>query len=249
MSRLVESIERLIAEAGLRPGQRLPPERQLALDLGVSRPRLREAIQHLASRGLLRSRQGGGTFVAEPPVDPAVERAFRALPETMRHEAGSWTDVMEIRRSLDGDAAFWAAQRVDAAGRDRLGQALEQALASGEPETRARADASLHMAIAEVAQNVVLRQVMAGLQGVLESSIRDSLSRLYDWPDATRELDAQHCAIVDAIRAGRAAEARTAARAHLDHVADCLRALEERAARQRRASTALAQIRKEEPAS
>ena len=58
-------LETLLLEGSFRPGDRLPPERQLAEQLGVSRPSLREAIQKLAARGLVMSRQGGGTFVTE----------------------------------------------------------------------------------------------------------------------------------------------------------------------------------------
>ena len=57
------SLERRILEGSLKPGDRLPPERELAIELGVSRPSLREAIQKLASKGMVQSRQGGGTYV------------------------------------------------------------------------------------------------------------------------------------------------------------------------------------------
>ena len=62
---ITERLEAMILEGSLKPGQRLPPERELAERFGVSRPSLREAIQKLAARGLLTSRQGGGTFVNE----------------------------------------------------------------------------------------------------------------------------------------------------------------------------------------
>ena len=59
------SLERRILEGSLKPGDRLPPERELAVELGVSRPSLREAIQKLVSKGMVQSRQGGGTFVTD----------------------------------------------------------------------------------------------------------------------------------------------------------------------------------------
>ena len=62
---IVERLEAMILEGSLQAGERLPPERALAEQFGVSRPSLREAIQKLAARGLLVSRQGGGTYVAE----------------------------------------------------------------------------------------------------------------------------------------------------------------------------------------
>jgi GntR family transcriptional repressor for pyruvate dehydrogenase complex len=62
---VASSLERRILEGSLKPGDRLPPERELAIELGVSRPSLREAIQKLASKGMVQSRQGGGTYVTD----------------------------------------------------------------------------------------------------------------------------------------------------------------------------------------
>ncbi|MEI2770636.1 MAG: GntR family transcriptional regulator, partial [Candidatus Competibacter sp.] len=74
---IVSQIEQLILEGVLKPGERLPPERELAQELSVSRPSLREAITTLKSRGLLQSRRGGGNFVVDvvAPVltDPLIE--------------------------------------------------------------------------------------------------------------------------------------------------------------------------------
>ena len=64
---IAEQLEGMIADGTLKPGERLPAERQLAERLGISRPSLREAIQKLASKGLLSTRQGGGTFVTLEP--------------------------------------------------------------------------------------------------------------------------------------------------------------------------------------
>ena len=66
---VARQLEQRILEGALKSGDRLPAERELALELGVSRPCLREAIQKLASRGLLYSRQGGGTYIADELTD------------------------------------------------------------------------------------------------------------------------------------------------------------------------------------
>ena len=67
---ITERLEAMLLEGSLKPGEKLPPERELAEHFGVSRPSLREAIQKLAARGLLTSRQGGGTFVAPAARGP-----------------------------------------------------------------------------------------------------------------------------------------------------------------------------------
>lgn len=241
--------------AGLAAGARLPAERQLSAALGVSRPKLREAIRQLVSRGVLTSRQGGGTFVADPaaalPMVPSLGQAFSPLASLARSEPGYWRDVMEIRRMLDPDTAYYAALRAGPADRERLCAAFDAVsqAGTGDPGRQARADAAFHMAVADAAHNAVLRQAMAGLFDLLRDSISESLAKLYGLPTTADALDAQHRAILDAILAADADGARAAARRHLDFVEDSLRRLEEAAARERRSSLALTRTaqRKDRP--
>lgn len=248
MASLPAEIEAMIAARGLRPGGRLPPERALAAELGVSRSRLREAIRELVSRGLLTSRQGGGTYVAAPQAASPLDRALQPLGGLARAEAGYWRDVMEIRKSLETDAAYYAAQRADAADRARLTAALAATagVESADPAVAAQADAAFHMAIAEAAHNAVLRQVMAGLFELLRLSIAESLSGLFRLPHMAEALERQHRRIVEAILAGAPDEARTAAADHLAFVEEGLQRIEEEAARGRRAALAQRTILQEE---
>lgn len=116
---IVEQLETMILEGTLQPGQRLPPERVLAEQFGVSRPSLREAIQKLAAKGLLHSRQGGGNFVTETLgasfSDPLI-KLLETHPEAHR-------DLLEFRRTLEADCAFYAAQRATEVDRQYLTQA------------------------------------------------------------------------------------------------------------------------------
>lgn len=237
---LTDRIERLMVERKLAAGDRLPPERALAAELGVSRSRLREAIQQLVSRGLVSSRRGGGTFVTVAAAAHSLEKAFKPLVPLVRAEAAYWRDVMEIRKSLDTDAAYHAALRATEADRQRLRAALKaMAEAGSDPASQARADAAFHMAIAEASQNVVLRQVVAGLSELLQQSIADSLLRLYRQPGIAGALERQHGLIAEAILNGRAAEARQAVADHLAFVEDSLRTIEDGLAREKRASAAM----------
>lgn len=241
MKTLCDEIEALIAEKDLPAGARLPSERALAASLGVSRPKLREAIKHLSSRGILTSRQGGGTFVAVPGVMLSFAQAPAPLSSLAAGEPGYWQDVMEIRKSLDADMAYYAALRAGEADKARLHAALERVTMAGgdDAATQARADAAFHMAVAEASHNAVLRQIMAGLFGLLQQSISESLEKLYRLASTAQSLEQQHTEIATAILDGRAEDARHAARGHLDFVEDSLRRLEEAAARQRRSSRAL----------
>lgn len=239
MTSLVAEIEALMAERALEPGDRLPPERMLASELGVSRSRLREAIQQLVSRGVVVSRQGGGTFVAAREGQPMMQ-ALAPLSGLARIDAGYWRDVMEIRKSLDADAAWYAARRAGESDRARLRAALEavSATANASAAVQAEADAAFHLAIAEAAHNAVLRQLVAGLFGLMRTSIAESLRQLFRLPGAPERLEAQHRRIAEAILAGEADAARAAVLEHLAFVEESLSGIEEEAARSRRAALA-----------
>ncbi|TRL41270.1 FCD domain-containing protein [Rhizobium straminoryzae] len=237
MPTLAEQLEAFIVRSHLAPGARLPPERTLAADLGVSRSRLRETIQQLVSRGLIVSRRGGGNFIAEPAADLALDQALKPLQPLAESEAGYWRDILEIRQSLETDAAYYAALRAGQQDKERLTAALDAVCAaSDDAAVQSRADAAFHLAIAEASHNLVLRQVMSGLFNLLKVSIAESLTKLHQLPDTVEALNAQHRSIVEAILAGRAEEARHAAALHLSFVEDRLRHIEEEAARLRRAT-------------
>lgn len=240
MADLTDTIEALIAARGLRPGARLPAERALAAELNVSRPTLREAIRHLASRGRLVSRRGGGTYVASAEAAEPLAQALGPLVAVAAGEPGYWHDVMEIRKSLDADMAYHAALRAGPQDKARLEAALSRVTSSGTKDaaTQARADSAFHMAVAEASHNAVMRQVMAGLFDLLRQSISQSLEKLYLIPSTAQALDDQHRAIASAIIEGRAEDARSAARRHLEFVEETLRGIEDDAARRRRASRA-----------
>ncbi|MCF1465668.1 FCD domain-containing protein [Agrobacterium vitis] len=238
---LTERIEAMIVERKLSPGGRLPPERSLAAELDVSRSRLREAIQQLISRGIVVSRRGGGTFVAFEDAAQSLERALKPLLPMVQGEAGYWRDVMEIRKSLDTDAAYYAALRATDLDKERMKVAFAamSAAEGGNPQSQARADAAFHMAIAEASHNVVLRQIVAGLSELLQHSIAQSLMQFYRQPDLAPALERQHGLILNAILAGQPDEARKAAADHLAFVEENLRVIEDNRARELRASEAL----------
>jgi GntR family L-lactate dehydrogenase operon transcriptional regulator len=239
-SPLVDRLADLIAQRALAPGQKLPSERTLASEFGVSRSSLREAIGVLTSRGVLVARHGGGTFLAEDEhaalTDPIAD-ALLPLAPLARSDAGYWKDVAEIRFSLEGDARIsppcaLANQTSSVCNRHISPSPPRPSM----PGAQARTDAAFHLAIAQASRNVVLRQVMSGLLRLLEISIADTLRQLYRLPDIVAQLDKQHRQILDAILAGRAEEARQHANAHLDFVQQRLLDIEEAPARARRAA-------------
>ena len=119
---ITEQLESMILDGTLLAGQKLPPERELALEFDVSRPSLREAIGNLQARGLVERKQGGGTFVnrnlnaamKDPLMDLVSQR-----PETQ-------FDLLEFRHALEGMAAYYAALRGQPEDYEALKQALNE---------------------------------------------------------------------------------------------------------------------------
>lgn len=215
------SLERRILEGSLKPGDRLPPERELSIDLGVSRPSLREAIQKLASKGMVQSRQGGGTYV----TDRLESTFFDPWQHMMGAHPNLREDLLEFRRMLEGQAAEWAAERATEADLTRLEHsftALNAAFAGDDLEIRAKSDIAFHQAIGEASHNVLLGHLSAALLRLMQDNIRLNLGELRSIPAAGALLKSQHAAIHGAIRERKPQAARAAAETHIDFVRETL---------------------------
>ncbi|HSH57799.1 MAG TPA: GntR family transcriptional regulator [Halomonas sp.] len=231
---ITERLEAMILEGSLQPGQKLPPERELAERFNVSRPSLREAIQKLSARGLLISRQGGGTFVSKELnsgySDPLLEMLSR--------HGEFHLDLLEFRDAMEGISAYYAALRstpTDKALLIRRFEELEACFQGHDPAEEAKADAAFHLAIAEAAHNVLLLHTIRGIFHLLERSIADNLTHLFEKPDARPQLMIQHRALLDAILEGRAEDARTRSHEHLVFVEEGLLEMERAETRAQRA--------------
>lgn len=232
-------IEALILEGVLKGGDRLPAERELAIEMDVSRPILREAIKGLEAAGLLESRHGGGTFVADvigtvfaPPVAQLLSSHARAT-----------RDFLEYRREVEGVTARLAADRATADDLALLGEAMarmEAANAAGDAPSEARADIEFHALIGEMAHNLVLLHTLRSCYRLLADGVFRNRDRLYSLPDGRTRLLEQHRAIYEAIVAGNGAAAETAARSHIEYIIAATQDLERRTDRERIAGLRLA---------
>ena len=215
------SLERRILEGSLKPGDRLPPERELALEFGVSRPSLREAIQKLASKGMVQSRQGGGTYV----TDRLESSFFDPWQEMMGAHPNLREDMLEFRRMLEGQAAEWAAERATESDLTRLEQtfnALNDAFSADDLERRSTADIAFHQAVGEASHNALLGHLSAALLRLMHDNIHLNLGELKSIPAASTLLKNQHAAIHAAIRERKPQAARAAAETHIDFVRETL---------------------------
>lgn len=219
---IIEQIEELILQGVLRPGDRLPAERELAERFDVSRPTLREALDDLAARGLVASRPGGGHFIAD-----ILGSAFSPpLIELFANHDMALFDYIAFRRDLEGLAAERAAQHgtdADHAVISGIFDRMEAAATKRKPDAEAALDAEFHMSIVEAAHNVVMLHMMRALYDLLVRGVWYNREAVYAVNAKRSQLLDQHRAIRDAIHARDPQAARAAVEAHMDFVAEALR--------------------------
>lgn len=229
-----ETVERLLAVIKLGvvgPGERFPPERQLAALLGVSRITLREAIGDLRNAGYVESRRGrfGGTFVRYTPPSPSHVELRRIAVE----DADKINDALTFRMAVETGAAQILAQLGEGRrddhrqddhqpARERVRDVLLTRLAAvnrAGPGDYRRMDTLFHLAIAELTGSSLLASACADAR----VRLNDLLNAI---PVLQRNIDhtgAQHTAIVDGILAGDPRRAQRAVAEHLDGTAALLR--------------------------
>ena len=235
---IVDQLEEMILDGVLKAGDKLPPERELAQQLQVSRPSLREALVILEAKGLLQARRGGGTYVcdvvAQIITDPLVH-LLKRRPETTE-------DVLELRLALEEVAAYFAALRANAADREilqRRWKTLEASYEGNDRTENAEADVEFHMAVADASHNVAVSLVMRGLFNLLRTTILDSLEKIYAEAGSIEFIRKQHQSLLTAILNGDAATAREAAHTHIAFVAATVRQANQQAHRHERSQRRL----------
>lgn len=214
-------------------GQRLPPEREMAIHFGVSRTVIREAMESLTSRGVVTVRPGSGVFVARAQVSAATE-SLRLL--VLGASELSYEQVHEVRESLEGRIAELAAERATEADRERLRHALADLDAAITGEDYARADGGFHLVVADLAHNQLLRIVLEAVGDVI-LEVRRRVAYL---PAARRRVTADHQLIAEAILRSDPGEARRAMEEHLAHSRDIVLDLDRSVEIARRGSTRMA---------
>ncbi|WP_419799232.1 MAG: FCD domain-containing protein [Terasakiella sp.] len=228
---VAKKLENNILQGLWIPGDRLPAERDLAVQMAVSRPSLRNAIGQLEKQGLVETRQGGGTFVKNflgPSLTDPLMQMFQTHPDTA-------SDFVEFRSIIEGNAAYFAALRSTDADREILKncfEAMERAHQEDDPHEEADIDADFHLAIAEASHNVVLLHIMRAMVNVLREGVFYNRMQLYTRRGARDLLLKQHRAIYEPVMSGDPDEARKAAKAHLAYVQDVMRDLEREELRQ-----------------
>ncbi|WP_374645251.1 FadR/GntR family transcriptional regulator [Tabrizicola sp.] len=214
---VVRQIEQLILRGILRPGERLPSERDLAEELGVSRPSLRDALADLSERGLLVSRAGSGVFVADvlgSAFSPALIQLFASHDEAV-------SDYIAFRRDIEGLAAERAARlgsQTDLRVIDTIFRKMEAAHQKRDPSDEAQLDAEFHMAIIEASHNVIMLHMLRSMFDLLRQGVFYNRQMLFRNRMTRDQLLDQHRAMNIALQARDPEAARAAVEAHLAYV-------------------------------
>ncbi len=214
---VIAQIEDVIITGVLKSGQKLPSERELAQQTGVSRPKIRVAIQTLEDRGLLAVKHGEGTFVASltgTALSSAMIDLFSRHPE-------AFGDYLEFRREVEGFAAFTAAQRATSEDLAIIQQILDEmadATVAFDPAREMKLDVQFHGAVVDATHNAMLVHTMASIYELLARGV--FLGRNMEYLDTTRRevLLEQHQAIGLAIFSRDAHAAASAAEEHINFV-------------------------------
>lgn len=154
-------IRRLIHSGALSPGDRLPPERDLAAELGIARVSVREAIRLLADGGYVTVRRGsrGGTFVS------TLDDSYAEWLERMRTQSGDLDAILDIRIALEGHASFLAAQRRSVVELSAMRQMIDDMVRSDSRTSFRSADSQFHAAVASSARSPRLEALVIEARG------------------------------------------------------------------------------------
>ena len=205
---IADQIRELIVRGGFEPGTRLPPERDLAQQLGVSRPSLREALIALDVEGRVEVRSGSGAFVSAAQSDRPTGRTA-AMGE-------SPSQLMEARSIIEGELVILACARITEGVLARLRELLKSMAAEIE-RRRARLDLDrqFHVTLTEAAGNAVLARLVGELFDERHSPISAKISSRFESTRTWKAALKEHEAILKALEARDPIGAQAAMRAHL----------------------------------
>jgi len=210
VTQLVEQqILRVLDDGQLRPGDRLPPEREFALTLGVSRTTVREALGSLKAQGRVEIRHGQGVYVAQP-------QTTRELRSSLGRHEHTLEELFAMREVLEAPAAQWAAELQDLPRLAEVRKALETLNHAMDQNPHDFAelqqlDAAFHLTIVEAAGNRFLSQTLGVLQDMLAQGMETTLRV----PGRLRKSRVDHERILNALISGDGPAARLAARRHV----------------------------------
>lgn len=220
---IVRQLAEMVRRGELKPGDRLPSERDLAIAFGVGRPTLRQALTVLTQAGVLEVLPGSGVYLRKP-IGEAPGNAGNAMAMVLMTEQMDLLHILELRIGIEGEAAYLAALRRTDAHLEKLQTAfaaLDEAW-----QTRGVAiseDYQFHATVAEATGNPIFVKVMVSLADLFMQQFHQTTRTLFHEHDRMATNRREHAEILTAIAEQRADEARAATVRHLRRVLDWLR--------------------------
>ncbi|KLU63236.1 HTH-type transcriptional regulator LutR [Peptococcaceae bacterium CEB3] len=194
---IAEQLRKLVAGGKLKPGDRLPSERELAERLQVSRASVREALSALEMMGLVEVRSGEGTYVRHVNMDSVVA----PLAWVLALEKDTVEQLMEVRKILETQAVRLAAERAEEPEIREMSEALEimrQDLETG--ELGEVADHRFHFAITQATHNQILVRIMNSISDTMHETLKISRRKMFSSKPMLEKLYHEHAGIWEAVR-------------------------------------------------
>ena len=213
--RVVEQVEQAILSGSLKAGDRLPSERELIAQFGVSRSTVREALRVLESSGLVRSRPGDPQGPEVLPLSgAALEKSMLRL---LRFEEVSLLELLEFRFLVDGFASFLAASRHDDSALEAIEATIDAMMAatSSSYTEFSAADVAFHDAVAVASGNALIQVCCAAVRGVVVQLIATRIADADDQRALMETSLEHHREVLAALRSHDGSRAAQLARAHL----------------------------------
>lgn len=213
---IVEKIEHFFLDGELRPGDKLPPERELASQFNVSRTSVREALKALEMSGIIEIRQGGGSYIKTSEVQLLTKELSTTIVQA---ENNLVYEMLELRRALEVESASLAAQRANSQDLEKIRQSLEQmAVSINEVEEGIQADLHFHMQIVHATHNALLINLVQTLTEHMEDTIRATRRHRFLDPSRYEETFDEHKEIYIAIASGNTKKAKLLMEEHITRI-------------------------------
>lgn len=216
-----DQIKSAILDGTLKPGDKLPPEREMMKQLGVSRIPIREALKLLANMGFVETKQGGGSYIRSLLAD----RVRDPLNSIIKDNVEKIFELLEVRKEMETWSAYYAAQRATTDDIAALARMVEETKACYDTGKNppARLDADFHLTIAHASHNTIRAHLTHTIYDVFSEYFNYLIENVCYNQKYQQTICDQHFRIYDAISRRDANMAQDTVAEHLEFVAEGLR--------------------------
>lgn len=210
----MDQLKDMIFCGELKPGERLPSEREMSESMGVSRASVREALTALEAIGIVDIRPGEGTFVRET----THFETFEPLAFVLALERNPGAQLMEVRRVLESESAALAAVRADENTLMKIRRSLDNMESAATTQLAVEYDLKFHFAIAYATQNTILLRIMNTVADLMHHTFRSDREQLFANHRQACIILSEHEAIYEAIKEHNPQKAREKMLKHINNI-------------------------------